>query len=127
MSGVYHVFHKAKRKVNHHRAMTLRMSMDYGSLSVALHAAAGEDTALVLELRQALVDSAHRQIDLMSRSRCDANWQYSCLRLKGLAASFEAVELLALAEEAVEGAPGDPVVLRRLGAALEEIRQAPLD
>ena len=103
------------------------MSMDYGSLSVALHAAAGEDAALFLELRQALVDSAHRQIDLMSRSRCDANWQYSCLRLKGLAASFEAVELLALAEEAVEGAPGDPVVLRRLAAALEEIRQAPLD
>jgi hypothetical protein len=103
------------------------MSMDHGSLSVALHAAAGSDAVLIRELRQALVDSAHRQIDLMSRSRCDANWQYSCLRLKGLAASFEAVDLLALAEEAVEGAPGDPVVLRRLGAALEEIRRAPLD
>lgn len=103
------------------------MSMDYGALNTALHAAAGEDAALIRELRQAFVESAHRQIDLMSRSRCDANWQYSCLRLKGLAASFEAVELLALADEAVEGAPGDPVILRRLGATLDEIRQARID
>ena len=42
------------------------MSMDHGSLSVALHAAAGDDAALVRELRQALVDSAHRQIDLVA-------------------------------------------------------------
>jgi HPt (histidine-containing phosphotransfer) domain-containing protein len=103
------------------------MSMDYGALNTALHAAAGDDPALIRELRQAFVDSALRQIDLMSRSRCDANWHYSCLRLKGLAASFEASDLLALTDEAVEGAPGDPVVLRRLNAALEEIRQAQLD
>ena len=124
---VYHVFQKAKRKVNHTVAIKWTMSMDYGALNTALHAAAGDDRELVRELRQAFVDSALRQIDLMSRSRCDANWQYSCLRLKGLSASFEAVELLSLAEEAVEGAPGDPVILRRLGAALEEIRQARLD
>jgi HPt (histidine-containing phosphotransfer) domain-containing protein len=102
------------------------MSVDHGSLSTALHAAAGEDPALMRELRQAFVDSAHRQIDLMSRSRCDANWQYSCLRLKGLAASFDALELMGLADEAAEGAPGDPVVLRKLGLALKEIREAPL-
>jgi hypothetical protein len=98
------------------------MSMDHGALNTALHAAAGDDEALVKELRHALVESAHRQIDLMARSRCDANWQYSCLRLKGLAASFEAVELLALAEEAAAGAPGDPVILRKLGLALTAIK-----
>jgi HPt (histidine-containing phosphotransfer) domain-containing protein len=103
------------------------MSMDHGALNTALHAAAGDDPALVRELRQAFVESAHRQIDLMSRSRCDANWQYSSLRLKGLAASFDAVELLALAEEANEGAPGDPVVLRKLNAALTYIREARTD
>jgi hypothetical protein len=103
------------------------MSMDHGSLNTALHAAAGDDAALIAELRQAFVESAHRQIDLMARSRCDANWEYSCLRLKGLAASFDAVELLSLAEEAAEGAPGDPVVLRKLGAALAHIRDAKLD
>jgi hypothetical protein len=100
------------------------MSMDYGALNTALHAAAGDDAALVRELRQAFVDSALRQVDLMGRSRCDANWHYSCLRLKGLAASFEAVDLLALAEEAAIGAPGDPVVLRKLCRAIDEIRAA---
>jgi hypothetical protein len=103
------------------------MSMDHGALNTALFAAAGDDAALIRELHQALVESAHRQIDLMARSRCDANWQYSCLRLKGLAASFDAVELLALADEAAEGAPGDPVVLRKLGVALTQIREAKLD
>lgn len=103
------------------------MSIDHGALATALHAAAGDDPALVRELRQAFVDSANRQIDLMTRSRCDANWHYSCLRLKGLAASFAAVELLGLAAEAADGAPGDPVVLRKLGAALTKIRDAKLD
>jgi HPt (histidine-containing phosphotransfer) domain-containing protein len=103
------------------------MSIDHGALATALHAAAGDDPALMRELRQAFVDSAHRQIDLMARSRCDANWQYSCLRLKGLAASFDALALLSLADEAAGGAPGDPVVLRKLGLALTEIREAKLD
>jgi hypothetical protein len=103
------------------------MSMDHGALNSALFAAAGEDAALIAELRQAFVESAERQIDLMARSRCDANWQYSCLRLKGLAASFDAVELLDLATEAADGAPGDPVVLRKLGVALTRVREAKLD
>lgn len=98
------------------------MSIDLGALNTALYAAAGDDAALIRELRQAFVDSAHRQIDLMGRSRCDANWHYSCLRLKGLAASFEATDLLSLAEEAAVGAPGDPVVLRKLKSALDTIR-----
>ncbi len=100
------------------------MSIDYGALNTALHAAAGNDAALIAELRQAFVDSANRQIDLMARSRCDANWHYSCLRLKGLAASFEAADLLALADDAAQGAPGDPVVLRKLGQAVADIRDA---
>jgi hypothetical protein len=103
------------------------MSIDLGALNTALYAAAGDDSALIRELRKAFVESAHRQIDLMSRSRCDANWHYSCLRLKGLAASFEAATLLTLADEAADGAPGDPVVLRKLTAALTEIREAKLD
>jgi HPt (histidine-containing phosphotransfer) domain-containing protein len=103
------------------------MSMDHGALNTALHAAAGDDPELIGELRQAFVESAHRQIDLMTRSRCDANWHYSCLRLKGLAASFDAVELLELAEEAADGAPGDPVVLRKLAVALTRVRETRFD
>lgn len=95
--------------------------MDYGSFDTALKAAAGDDSALILELRATFVESAKRQLSLLSRSRCDANWQYTSWRLKGLAASFGAARLMALADEASEGAPGDPVVIRKLGAAIAEI------
>lgn len=97
------------------------MSMEYGAFDTALAAAVGDDPTLVAELRQAFVGSAKRQLDLLGRSRCDANWQYSCYRLKGLAASFGVNEIIALAEEANSGAPGDPVVLRKLGVAIANL------
>lgn len=95
--------------------------MDYGSFDTALKAAAGDDTLLIAELRSTFVDSARRQLSLLSRSRCDANWQYTSWRLKGLAASFGATRLMALADEASDGAPGDPVVIRKLDKAIAEI------
>jgi hypothetical protein len=104
-----------------------RMSMDYGSFDTALKAAAGDDSALILELRASFVESARRQWSLLCRSRCDANWQYTSWRLKGLAASFGATRLMALADEASDGAPGDPVVIRKLDIAITEIETHPLD
>jgi hypothetical protein len=56
----------------------------------------------------------------MGRARCDANWRIAASRLKSLAASFGATGLMALADEALDGAPGDPVVLRKLNAAIED-------
>lgn len=97
------------------------MSMDYGSFDTALKAAVGDDASLLAELRVSFVESAKRQISLLSRSRCDANWQYSSWRLKGLAASFGATHLMTLADEASEGAPGDPVVIRKLNNAISDI------
>lgn len=97
------------------------MSMDYGAFDTALKAAAGDDAALANELRMSFVESARRQLSLLSRSRCDANWQYTSWRLKGLAASFGATRLMELADEASEGAPGDPVVVRKLEQAIQEI------
>ena len=102
------------------------MSVDYGAFDTALKAAAGEDAALAAELRASFVESAKRQVSLLSRSRCDANWQYSSWRLKGLAASFGATRLLELADEAGNGAPGDPVVIRELEGAIAEIELHPL-
>jgi len=102
------------------------MSVDYGAFDTALKAAAGEDAALASELRASFVESAKRQVSLLSRSRCDANWQYSSWRLKGLAASFGATRLLELADEAGNGAPGDPVVIRELEGAIAEIELHPL-
>ncbi len=96
------------------------MAYDPGALNASLAAAVGSDSSLMEELRQAFVGSAARQLDLMGRSRCDANWQLAASRLKSLAASFGAVGLMALASEALEGAPGDPVVLRKIAAAIDD-------
>ena len=95
--------------------------MDYGAFDTALKAAVGDDASLMAELRVSFVESAKRQISLLSRARCDANWQYSSWRLKGLAASFGAIHLMTLADEARQGAPGDPVVIRRLNNAICDI------
>lgn len=92
-----------------------------GDLDATLAAAAGDDLALLRELRVAFVESIDRQIDLLHRARCDGNWQVAAMRLKGLAASFHADPLIALADEALEAAPGDPVTLRRLKSFLAEV------
>ncbi len=102
------------------------MFFDHGSFNTALKAAAGDDAALIIELRASLVESAKRQISLLSRSRCDANWQYTSWRLKGLAASFDATRLMMLADEAGDGAPGDPAVIRKLNDAVAEIESSDL-
>jgi HPt (histidine-containing phosphotransfer) domain-containing protein len=96
------------------------MAYDPGALNASLAAAVGSDPQLMAELRAAFVESAARQLDLMGRARCDANWQFAASRLKSVAASFGAIGLLALADEALDGAPGDPVVLRKLGAAIDD-------
>ncbi len=95
-----------------------------GDLDATLAAAAGDDEELFRELRGAFVESLARQIDLLQRSRCDGNWQVAAMRLKGLAASFHAEPLIVLADEALDAAPGDPVILRRLKGFLADFMAA---
>ena len=97
------------------------MAYESGALDATLAAAAGDDPQLLAELRRAFVDSLARQIDLLGRARCDGNWQMAAMRLKGLAASFHAEPLTDLAELALDAAPGDPVIVRRLQGYLIEI------
>ncbi len=94
------------------------MAYESGALDATLAAAAGDDSALMAELRGAFVESAERNLDLLSRARCDGNWHVAAMRLKGLAASFHAEELMVLADEALEAAPGEPTVLSRIDAHL---------
>lgn len=101
------------------------MVYDPGALNASLAAAVGSDLALLGELKEAFVGSAARQADLMRRSRCDANWTIAASRLKSLAASFGAVGMMELADEALAGAPGDPVVLRRIAAAIDDFANSP--
>ena len=96
------------------------MVLEAGSLDATLSAAAGDDPALFLELRTAFVESVARQVDLLARARCDGNWHVAAMRLKGLAASFRVEPLLRIADEALEAAPGEPAVIRRLQAFVQE-------
>ncbi|MFN9634575.1 MAG: Hpt domain-containing protein, partial [Erythrobacteraceae bacterium] len=54
----------------------------------------------------------------LKRARCDGNWNVAALRLKGLAASFHADELLAVAEHALNSAPGEPQAIREIETVL---------
>ncbi len=90
------------------------MAYAHGDFELTLSAATGNDPALMAELRASFAESLGIQIDLLGRARCDGNWQTAARRLCGLGASFHAGDLVLLADEALEGAPGDPVVLRKL-------------
>src|SRR5688500_18763897 len=92
------------------------MAHEAADFDATLAAAAGEDRALLEELRMAFVESLTQQVDLLRRSRCDGNWEMAALRLKGLGSSFHAPELVELAEQALDGAPGEPAVIRKLAA-----------
>jgi HPt (histidine-containing phosphotransfer) domain-containing protein len=100
------------------------MAFDPGALNASLAAAVGSDPQLMAELKTAFIESVARQLDLLGRARCDANWGIAAARLKSVAASFGALGLIALADEALDGAPGDPVVLRKIGAALDEFAES---
>ncbi|MDB5683742.1 MAG: Hpt protein [Sphingomonas bacterium] len=94
------------------------MVYDPGALRSALAAAVGDDPELVAELRAAFLESVQGSADLLARSRSDGNWKMAARRLQSVAASFGAVELMGLAEEAAEGAPHDPALLRQVRAAI---------
>ena len=96
------------------------MAQVAGDFDATLAAAAGEDAELLAELRGAFVDSLTQQVGLLRRARCDGNWHVAAMRLRGLGASFHAPELIRLAELALDGAPGEPGVLRKLDQLLAE-------
>ena len=97
------------------------MAYEFGALEATIAAAAGEDPVLLRELRDSFVNSVSRQVDLLSRARCDGNWHVSAMRIRGIAASFHAEALMALAEEALDAAPGEPTVVRRLQGFVAEL------
>ena len=99
------------------------MAHEAGDFDATLAAAAGEDAALLHELRVAFFESLTQQVDLLRRARCDGNWEVAAMRLKGLGASFHAPELVRLAQQALDGAPGEPGILRRLDRLCAEFNR----
>lgn len=97
------------------------MAYDPGQIDATLAAAVGDEPALIAELRQAFHDSARRVLSDLRRAETEESWRQAALRLQGLAASFGAVRLMALAGEA-SGAPvGDVLVLRKIIRAVERL------
>lgn len=97
------------------------MAFEDSNFEATLAAAAGDDFQLAQELYEAFLEGFARQLDLLKRARCDANWLVSAEKLRGLAASFHAEALQRLAEEALTGAPGEPGVIRRLDALYRDV------
>ncbi len=96
------------------------MVYDPGAIDATLAAAVGDSPELIAELRAAFLDSAHRAILSLGAAGPD-DWATAAFRLKGLAASFGAVRLMALAGEAAAGPVGDAATLRKLQRAVARL------
>ena len=96
------------------------MAHEAADFDTILAAAAGEDIVLLAELRAVFAESLAQQVDLLRRARCDGNWEVAAQRLKGLGSSFHAPALVELADKALEGAPGEPAVIRKLAALCDQ-------
>ncbi len=97
------------------------MAYDPGAIDATLAAAVGDEPGLIAELREAFLDSAKRALKSLATANDPETWRGAALRLKGLAASFGAVRLMALAQEAADSHAGDSGVLRKIQRAVERL------
>lgn len=97
------------------------MAYDPGAIDATLAAAVGDEPQLIADLREAFLESVRRSLDAMKHADDADSWTGAALRLKGLAASFGAVRLMALASEAATSTARDPAMLRRLNRAVERL------
>lgn len=96
------------------------MAYDPGAIDATLAAAVGDEPTLIAELRIAFVDGAERAIAAIEGAADAGTWTLSATRLKGLAASFGAVRLMALAQQAADR-PGDRGVTDKLRRAVARL------
>jgi HPt (histidine-containing phosphotransfer) domain-containing protein len=97
------------------------MAYDPGAIDATLAAAVGDEPALIAELREAFLDSAKRALAALESVDDPEGWRAAAWRMKGLAASFGAVRLMALAEEAATVAPQDRAYLRKMRQAVARL------
>jgi len=97
------------------------MAYDPGAIDATLSAAVGDDPVLIAELREAFLDSARRGVAAVESATDVCGWREAAARMRGLAASFGAVRLMALATELADAPAGDAAMLRRLKRAVERL------
>lgn len=96
------------------------MSYDPGAIEAALAAAVGDEPALIAELRAAFQFSLQRALRDMEVANDVGDWRLAAFRLKGLAASFGAVKLMSIADDA-STVPHDSKSLDRIRRAIDRI------
>lgn len=97
------------------------MAYDPGAIDATLAAAVGDDPALMAELRLAFVEGVAAALAALAGAGDEQGWRTAAFRLKGLAASFGAVRLMALAGEAADAQAGDTAILARLERAASRL------
>jgi HPt (histidine-containing phosphotransfer) domain-containing protein len=97
------------------------MAYEPGAIDAALAAAVGDEPMLIAELRVAFLDSVRRGLQVLEGATDEAEWKSAACRLRGLAASFGAVRLMALASEAADSDLQDPALMRRLRRTVERL------
>ena len=107
--------------LNGRDATRMGMAYDPGAIDAALAAAVGNEPALIAELKAAFVASVRTASATLTRAPDADAWRAAAWRLGGLAASFGAVRLMALANAAAEGEPHDSAALRHLRRAIDRL------
>lgn len=97
------------------------MAYDPGAIDATLAAAVGDEPALIAELRESFLNSARAALTAMVAAEDGDAWRTAAWRLKGLAASFGAVRLMAMAADAAAAPLGDIEILRKLRRAVERL------
>ena len=97
------------------------MAYDPGAIDATLAAAIGNDPVLIAELRAVFVERARAGLTAIEEAPDNAARGAAARRLKGLAASFGAVRLMALATEAIVAGAADAAVAKRLRRAIERL------
>lgn len=98
------------------------MAYDPGALEATLAAVAGEQTALIAELRDAFFDSADGHVMAMKAATAQTVWDQAALRLRSLAASFGLQRMMDAARDATTVPYGDAKVMQRIERALAALR-----
>jgi len=91
------------------------MTYEHGTIDSTLAAVAGDEPAVIQELRHAFVEGVTRAMEAMHMAEEAGEWREAALRLKGLAASVNALPLMTLAAQAAELESPDARLLDRIG------------
>ena len=91
------------------------MTYEHGTIDSTLAAMAGDEPAVIQDLRRAFVDGMTRAMEAMHVADDAREWREAALRMKGLAASVNALPLMTLAAQAAEREGSDAQLLDRIG------------